>query len=114
VLDKLPSDRLGVDVVWVPVVGEERDVPAAMKALPDARARHYWDGRGLLVQAFRPVLALDEDAWDLYLVYKPGTRWEGATPPAPDFWMHQLGPSAKAPRLDASALLRRLAADLNN
>ena len=29
-------------------------------------------------------------AWDVYLVYKPGVKWEGPRPPRPTFWMHQL------------------------
>lgn len=30
------------------------------------------------------------DVWDVYLLYPPGVRWEGSTPPRPAFWMHQL------------------------
>ena len=30
-------------------------------------------------------------AWDVWLVYKPGARWDETEPPKPDFAMHQLG-----------------------
>ncbi|SRR6266704_2869660 len=36
------------------------------------------------------LLDLHQIAWDVYLVYKPGIKWEGPQPPRPTFWMHQL------------------------
>jgi hypothetical protein len=87
-------------VVWVPMSrGLERDVPNATREVPDARATHYWDGDGQLIQGYREVLGgFDEPVWDTYLLYGPEAKWEGERPPAPAFWMHQLG-SARRPRV---------------
>jgi hypothetical protein len=29
-------------------------------------------------------------AWDVYLLFAAGRRWQGNRPPQPIFWMHQL------------------------
>jgi hypothetical protein len=101
VLAKL-TDRadLRAYVVWVPMSrGLERDVPNATREVPDARATHYWDGDGQLIKSYREVLGgFDEPVWDTYLLYGPEAKWQGDRPPAPLYWMHQLG-SAKRPRV---------------
>lgn len=68
----------------------ERTVPGATKLLPDRRVSHYWDGEKKLGEGFKPVLGLDQTAWDVYLLYPPGAEWK-EQPPKPTFWMHQLG-----------------------
>lgn len=89
-------------MVWVPKTeGAREDVADAMELVPDVRARHFWDGQGALMAAYTRVLGLGEDAWDIYMVYGPDARWPagaGALPPAPAYWMHQLGPR-EAPRV---------------
>ena len=39
---------------------------------------------------FAKPLKLKSTAWDVYLVYAPGIKWEGNQPPEPSLWMHQL------------------------
>ena len=73
-------------------------MPVATRFVPDARASHYWDGTGVTMRAYRAVLGIPEEAWDVYLLYGPDARWEGELPPQPAFWMHQLGPR-DAPRV---------------
>ena len=91
VLAKAPAADLPTYVVWVPMLGgQEKDVAGATPTVPDPRALHYWDGAGYLVDAYVPVLGLNERAWDVYMIYGPDARWDGATPPKPAFWMHQL------------------------
>lgn len=86
--------------MWVPKLqGHESDVPLATKFVPDPRATHFWDGSSVLVHGYDPVLGIHQDAWDVYLLYGPTARWDGPTPPRPDFWMHQLSTSA-GPHLD--------------
>ena len=84
-------------MVWVPELGaEEKHVSPALKAVPDDRATHYWDGGGLLMRGYSPVLALPTfngtrmNAWDLYMIYGPESRWTAVLPPKPEYWMHQL------------------------
>lgn len=43
-------------------------------------------------------------AWDEWMVYRPGVRWQGEYPPEPDFAMQQLRSSRVdelIPRLDS-------------
>lgn len=103
-LAKTDADGLRVYVAWVPMFrGREADVPKASTEVPDPRAAHYWDGDSLLVKGFRETLGLNEPAWDIFLLYGPDARWEGERPPAPAFWMHQLG-SARRPRVNGPFL----------
>lgn len=104
VLAKEGNGALRVYVAWVPMFrGREADVPKATTEVPDWRAAHYWDGDSLLVKGFRETLGLSEPAWDIFLLYGPEARWEWERPPAPAFWMHQLG-SARRPRVDGPFL----------
>jgi hypothetical protein len=107
-----PDPDLSTYVVWVPMFrGMERDVPAATTEVPDPRARHYWDGDSLLVDGYRRTLSLPEPGWDLFLLYDRDARWDGDEPPAPAYWMHQLGSAARprvdGPYLDAGVFLER-------
>lgn len=108
-------------MVWVPKTeGEREDVADAIDFVPDARARHFWDGRGALMAAYTSVLGLGEDAWDIYMVYGPDARWPahaGALPPPPAYWMHQLGereaPRVQGPYLDPGTFAARVRALLD-
>jgi hypothetical protein len=111
VFAKQPASQLRGFVVWVPMLGAtEADVPVASRLVPDPRAQHYWDQSGRTMEVFRQPLGLQGEAWDVYLLYGRGVRWEGEVPPAPDFWMHQLS-GAAGPVLDPEVLARR-ASDL--
>ena len=112
VLAKTDDGRLRVYVTWVPMFrGREADVPKASTEVSDLRAAHYWDGDSLLVKGFRETLGFNEPAWDIFLLYGPDARWEGERPPAPAFWMHQLGsprrPRVNGPFLDAAVFLEK-------
>ena len=112
VLAKTDDEGLRVYVGWVPMFrGREEDVPKATTEVPDRRAAHYWDGGSLLVKGFRETLGFNEPAWDIFLLYGPDARWEGERPPAPAFWMHQLGsarrPRVNGPYLDAAVFLEK-------
>ena len=112
-LAKLTSPDVRAYVVWVPMSrGMERDVPTATREVWDPRARHYWDGDGQLIASYREVLdGFTEPVWDTYVLYGKGTRWDTARPPAPTYWMHQLGtakrPRANGPFWDPAVFLER-------
>lgn len=94
---------------------EEKDVGVATRIVSDPRALHYWDGNGLTMAAFQRVLNLPGDAWDVFLLYGPGARWDGELPPKPDYWMHQLGgPEKGAPFLDPDVFARQANQLLSN
>jgi hypothetical protein len=112
VLSRIDDPDLRAYVIWVPMFrGAERDVPRATREVADPRSLHYWDGASASMRAVRATLDLSEDAWDIFLLYPPGVRWEGDTPPKPEFWMHQLGsdskPRVNGPYLDPATFLAR-------
>ncbi|MGH9520187.1 MAG: hypothetical protein ACRD2D_11085 [Terriglobales bacterium] len=64
---------------------------AAKHFSDEARVRQFYDprdrvGRAIAAQLGKP----GRSAWDIYLFYPPGARWQAAPPP-PLRWMHQLG-----------------------
>jgi hypothetical protein len=90
-LDRQPDPRLTAFIVWVPKLGgQESNVEAATQFASDSRATHYWDASAGLVHAYDKVLGLNQDAWDVFMIFGPDARWDGPTPPVPDFWMHNL------------------------
>ena len=98
---RVTTDRLKPLVVWVPMLaGRATMIPRAMTVISDRRAEHFWDGQGALMRAYRRVLGLDQDAWDVYLIYGPDARWDGPAPPVPAYWAHQLRGVKAVPCLD--------------
>lgn len=90
---RFDSDRLSGMIVWLPMrAGDDaRAATAQAGTFTDARLRlQGWDRDLEIGHAFEQTLGLTRTAWDVYLVYEPGVTWEGALPPQPSFWMHQL------------------------
>ena len=113
VLSQYTDPDLRVYMVWVPKSrGLERDVPAATVQYPEPRAQHFWDAPGVLMRGYRERLRLDEDAWDIYLLFGPDARWTEDVPPEPLYWSHQLGakdkPRITGPWLDGRTFLEKL------
>lgn len=98
-LSKTPDDRLRAYVVWVPVL-RGRPVEGAAQdesdTVSDPRAAQFVDVDGALSKAYARVIHLPPSlpAWDVYFVFGPEAKWpegQGNKPPAPTYWMHQLG-----------------------
>ena len=87
-----PNMALTGLVVWVPMMDADTVDEARKEAARffDDRVTHLWDGQRMVGDAFADTLGLTGTAWDVYLLYPAGVRWESALPPAPEFWMHQL------------------------
>ena len=115
VLDDIDDPSLRAYVAWVPVLPEDVEPPdeETVGLVPDARARHFWDGEGHLPKLFHSVLGLPTDwpAWDVYLIYPPGVTW-GDAPPSPSYWEHQLGELPNAPFLNGERFAAKLRATL--
>jgi len=92
VLKKFPSPNLKATLVWEPMRDGDNATSATQQAetVQDIRISQGWDGGQNLGKVFGQTLDLHQIAWDVYLVYKPGIKWEGPQPPRPTFWMHQL------------------------
>ncbi|MFQ6005612.1 MAG: hypothetical protein ACE5OQ_08905 [Woeseia sp.] len=103
--------RIHTLVIHVPTLdAEEKHVAGSIPLLSGPRVTHYWDAAGTTGIEFKQALDIPMYAWDLWLVYEPGIRWENDNPPPyPDYWEHQL-PSLPADRkLDAE----RFAGEVN-
>ena len=91
-LESIRDPRLAVFVVWGPMLQKEteEDAQAASAFLSDPRARHFWSGTQALAEAFAEPTGLAPfhlPAWDTYLLYAAGIRWQAA-PPVPTYLMH--------------------------
>jgi hypothetical protein len=107
-LAKDGSADVAVYVVWSSQVGgKEQHVDKAAQRVPDPRARHYWDDGQLVGNAFRPVLKTPEAAWDVWMLFAPGVRWEGETPPQPAWWEHQLWEMPSERLLDSQRFAKK-------
>ena len=92
VLKKFSSPRLQAILVWEPMRDGDSAVAATQQAdaVRDARITQGWNENKNVGKLFGETLDLHDIAWDVYLVYKPGIKWQAQQPPRPTFWMHQL------------------------
>ena len=92
-LEKVPDPDLRAYIVWLPILGPESKKAAAgaTTLISDARAAHFWDRDQTLGKLYSKVLGLPPDdlAWDVYLLFPAGVRWEREAP-KPVYWMHQV------------------------
>jgi len=113
VFEKTGSEDLKGFIAWLPMLATD-DSPAASRQrvrLQDRRVSEAWDGEREAGTLFARRLGLQGKAWDVYLVYGRGVRWEGSEPPMPTFWMHQLREEFGADQklcLDPSRLTREV------
>ena len=101
-LDGNDNPRLWTQIVHVPTLGAtEQHVPdAAALVTGGAHVTNYWEDSGIIGRLYEATLGFDDVyAWDVWMVYKPGVRWEGRLPPKPDFAMHQLRSHPKVSKL---------------
>jgi hypothetical protein len=86
--------------------GAPKFIAGGAKLIPDPRVRHYWDGERILGRAYRSMRAggdtfhLDDDAWDIYLLFDRDAKWTAEGPPEPVWWEHQLHGLPEARYLD--------------
>ena len=103
VLEKIKNPDVRVYAVYLPILrgDSESSVTTATKRLPDKRVSYFWDGNGEMAKSYAPVLNLPAGyvAWDVYMVFNKDAKWTTG-PPAPDYWMHQLGGVMPERRLD--------------
>ena len=79
-------------IAWLPMLATDDAGSAEVQAASfrDARLAEAWDGPRAAGALFAKMLKLKGTAWDVYLLYPRGVRWEGDAPRTPSFWMHQL------------------------
>ncbi len=114
VLDTVAADDLKVYVVWGPMLEKETEDDArhATVTVPDPRATHFWTDAHGVAEAFQAPLGLSGvRAWDTFLLFPPGTRWE-ETAPRPSSFMHVGRPLPQERRLNGETLAREVRAAL--
>jgi hypothetical protein len=94
IMKEIPDGRLRLFVIWEPILPTDSEdaVPEASEMLKDEwRAQQFWDPAVETGQRVKKMfdLKIAKPAWDVYLLYAPGTKWHG-DPPQPAYWMHQL------------------------
>jgi hypothetical protein len=111
-LGRTQDPRLQTFVVHVPVLhpsAQPKDIPPAAQLLHNANVRNYWNPSGAFGNLLSQSVGLKSGdrqvyAWDVWLIYGPEARWEGAGPPRPRLLMQQLGAlrgSSEFPHLDS-------------
>ena len=92
VLESYPDADLWVGIVWIDMQPSDcaRSVDLAARRFVDGRVEHFHDPDKRAGRAFAVGLLPTGVAWDVYLFYPPGARWED-DPPRPFTWSHQLG-----------------------
>lgn len=114
-MEQVPDGDVRSYIAWVPMLrAEEKHVRSATRVVSDSRTTHFWDGNGVLLSDFKLVLSISEPAWDIYMIFDRNARWDVSSPPAPDFWMHQLGSRVDGPPLDPTAFAVRVDALLED
>jgi len=124
VLAKISDPSLRVYVVWLPVLpsgGWESAARRRADRIPDPRATRYYDPGKRIGVLYAPILHLPEPmvAWDVYMIFGRDARWPAPGddqrngrkaaigPPAPVYWMHQLGRAApRELRLDGEEFMK--------
>ena len=116
ILRSVSDDRITAYVVWLPIFGGDFNGEARKlsQSFTDKRVSYFLDPQSLTGNLFERVLHTQREiAWDVYLIYGAGARWEQESPASPDFWMHQLDRVTNAPRFDQSDFRSRLEKMLN-
>lgn len=92
ILKRFSSPEVQAILVWEPMRRDDSPVAATQQAesVRDTRIWQGWNGNKNVGDLFGKSLELHATAWDVYLIYKRGIKWEAPEPPRPTFWMHQL------------------------
>ncbi len=106
-------------IAFQPMLDEDNRASAQSqtRSITDARAFQIWDESQAIGEVVTRTLGLTKPAWDVYLLYPPGRRWDDTDIPEPDFWMHQLNAEygiGDAPRLEPAALSRQISGLLHD
>jgi hypothetical protein len=80
ILEKNRSARLGVDVVWLPMLPGDSEQLIDRRVLSDPRVTYYWDpGRTVGAWFSGHVTHKQGITWDAYFLYGPQATW-GSVP----------------------------------
>jgi hypothetical protein len=104
--EEFPDQKLVGFIVWVPMLPTDKADTAQLEqdTITDPRLRCWFDADKAAANAWSSFIGLPTTTWDVYAIYDAGAAWDdGAPPPPPNIWMHQLPPTPAtqlADRLD--------------
>jgi len=91
VMKTIDDPRLRLYIVWGPMRAADTEADARKVTVnaPDPRAVHFWTDDDVLAEAWAKTLGVvdDEAAYDTYMIFPPGARWEEEGPPSPAYFM---------------------------
>lgn len=92
IFEENKSSKLKGFEIWLPMMKDDNIEAARTKSakFQDARVSHFWDADFHFGDLAAKKLQLQKTAWDTYLLYDQGIRWEDEFLPEPSFWMAQL------------------------
>ncbi len=116
IFEENSNPNLAGTMIWEPMMADD-DIEAAIykqEIFQDLRVIHYWDANKTLGKIVaNSMLKNTNIAWDIYLIFQPGTPWRTEKFPRPSFWMHQLLEDESL-RLNPETLLQEVIISLNN
>jgi len=117
IINSFPETNISIAIVWINKLATDsrKAAETAAGTFNDPRIYQFYDPQQRSGRAVADSLGWHgRVAWDIYLFYAVGSRWN-QTPPAPVDWMHQLtDPWADADRLHTGDdLVRELAGSMN-
>ena len=92
IVESFPDADIRIAIVWINKLAADSRKAAEKSAgtFNDPRVCQFYDPQQQSGQAVADSLGWQgRIAWDIYLFYTAGSRWN-ETPPAPVDWMHQL------------------------
>jgi hypothetical protein len=98
ILERFPDAEIALAIVWVGIRRGD-DGEAAREAstmFDDPRVNQVYDPTLVTSRVFVHGMIDRPPAWDMYLFFAPGERWE-LEPPRPVDWFHQLSGGRGAP-----------------
>ncbi|MGH8427183.1 MAG: hypothetical protein ACRES7_04280 [Gammaproteobacteria bacterium] len=107
------NPNLRTYVIYVPALGARaKDIAPTVFLIPGQYVTRYWDPTGASGKLFDKTLGTGGFAWDVWMIYGAGERWDAAQPPQPDFWMDQLYGLPKWRYLNATTFAKKAKAYL--
>ena len=83
-------------MVWSDQLGAKpKHIADAATLIPDARAKHFWDGDEIIGRAYQTLdfdgrkVRHEAASWDVWLLFGRDAQWTSAAP-QPAWWEHQL------------------------
>ncbi len=92
ILRELPNANVKVYALWAPYLQTDSRAAAGRAAayLSDSRASHFWDlwkfGSRVYADQFNYP---QHEAWDLFVLYRPGILWQGEAPRPTTWFQHR-------------------------